>query len=231
MKKNIWIFLFVIFLIADLVGIQLQNKELQFFSKPLIIPSLIGYFYSQIQIISKGISRWVLIALLFSFAGDVLLMFDEKDSIFFLLGLSSFLLAHIFYILFFHQVRVKEKIKSNHWLLVAVVVYYAALISLLSAHLGDMKIPVLVYGIVISFMFMLAMHMLFIKNISAGKWMMFGALLFMISDSVLAINKFYQSFEGAGILIMLTYGLAQLFIVLGAVKYINLPDDKMRNKE
>lgn len=231
MKKNIWIFLFALALIADLVGIQLQNKELQFFSKPLIIPALIGYFNSQIQINSKGISRWVLIALLFSFAGDVLLMFDEKDFIFFLLGLSSFLMAHIFYILFFHQVRVKEKVKNNHWLLVAVVVYYAALISLLSAHLDDMKIPVLVYGIVISFMFMLAMHMLFIKNRSSGQWMMFGALLFVISDSVLAINKFYQSFEGAGILIMLTYGLAQLFIILGAVKYISLPDDKMRNKE
>ena len=220
MKKYFWIFLFAVVLIADLVGIQLQNKELQFFSKPLIIPALIGYFISQVQSISKGISRWVLFALLFSLAGDVLLMFDEKNSNFFLLGLSSFLLAHLFYIVFFYQIRVKEKVKSYSWLLVAVVVYYAALISLLSAYLGDMMIPVLVYGIVISFMLMLAMHMLFIKNKSAGQWMMFGALLFVISDSVLAINKFYQSFEFAGILIMLTYGLAQLFIVEGSVRYI-----------
>jgi uncharacterized membrane protein YhhN len=101
-----------------------------------------------------------------------------------------------------------------------VVVYYAALITLLSPYLADMKIPVLVYGIVISFMFMLAMHMLFIKHKTAGKWMMFGASLFVISDSVLAINKFYQSFEAAGIIIMLTYGLAQLFIVHGAVRYL-----------
>ena len=43
-----------------------------------------------------------------------------------------------------------------------------------------------------------------------------GALLFVISDSVLAINKFYQPFEVAGVIIMLTYGLAQLFIVEGA---------------
>jgi uncharacterized membrane protein YhhN len=147
-------------------------------------------------------------------------MFEEKNSIFFLLGLSAFLLAHLFYIVFFHRVRVKEKVKNNPWLLVAVVAYYAALITLLSPFLGDMKIPVLVYGIVISFMFMLAMHMLFIKNKSAGQWMMFGALLFVISDSVLAINKFYQPFEFAGILIMLTYGVAQLFIVEGASRYI-----------
>jgi hypothetical protein len=41
-----------------------------------------------------------------------------------------------------------------------------------------------------------------------------------MSDSILAINKFYQPFEAAGVLIMLTYGLAQFFIVQGAIKYI-----------
>jgi uncharacterized membrane protein YhhN len=224
MKKKYWFLLFAVILIGDLVGIQLQNKEIQIFFKPLIIPALIGYLDSRLLSITKGLSKWILGALLFSLAGDALLMFEEKDSIFFLLGLSCFLLAHIFYIVFFHHVRLKEKVKGNPWLLVVVVIYYAALITLLSPYLGDMKIPVLVYGIVISFMFMLAMHMLFIKNKAAGKWMMFGALLFVISDSVLAINKFYSSFEGAGIFIMLTYGLAQLFIVEGAARYISSTD-------
>ena len=50
--------------------------------------------------------------------------------------------------------------------------------------------------------------------------MMAGAFLFVVSDSVLAINKFYQSFEAAGIIIMLTYALAQLFIIKGATRYI-----------
>ena len=83
-----------------------------------------------------------------------------------------------------------------------------------------MKLPVRIYGIVISFMFMLALHMLFIKDKVAGKWMMLGALLFIISDSALAINKFYQPFEVASVIIMLTYGLAQLFIIEGARRYI-----------
>ena len=115
-------------------------------------------------------------------------------------------------------------VKGNPWLLVIVVIYYAALISWLSPYLADMKIPVRVYGIVISFMFMLAMHMLFIKNKKAGKWMMGGALLFVVSDSVLAINKFYHPFESAGLIIMITYGLAQLFIVKGAIDYISSGD-------
>ena len=220
MKKKYWILLFVVILIGDLVGIQLNNNLVQSFLKPLIITTLIGYFDSQLNSITKGLAKWVLFALLFSLLGDVFLMFQEKKSIFFLLGLSAFLIAHIFYIIFFHKVRVKENVKSNPWLLVVVVIYYAALISLLSPYLADMKIPVLVYGIVISFMFMLAMHMLFIKNKIAGKWMMSGALFFVLSDSILAINKFYQPFEAAGVLIMLTYGLAQLFIIEGAIRYI-----------
>jgi len=164
------------------------------------------------------------LVLLFSLLGDILLLFVAKNDIFFLLGLASFLIAHIFYIIFFHHVRVREKIKGKPWLSVSVLIYYAFLIAFLSPHLGDMRIPVLVYGVVISFMLMLALHMLFLKNKTAGQWMMAGALLFVISDSVLAVNKFYQPFEGAAVIIMLTYGLAQLFIVKGAIRYINSRD-------
>lgn len=221
MKQKHWVLLFVIVLLGDLIGIQLQNSILQFIFKPLIIPVVIGYFDSQINDITKGYNKWIVAALIFSWIGDVLLMFQDKKDIFFLLGLSSFLLAHVFYIIYFHQVRVKEKVKSNPWLLVIVVIYYAALISFLSPYLGDMKLPVRIYGIVISFMFMLALHMLFIKNKQAGKWMMIGALLFVLSDSLLALNKFYQSFEFASVMIILTYALAQLFIVKGAVDYFN----------
>jgi uncharacterized membrane protein YhhN len=221
MKEKHWILLFVIVLAGDIIGVQLDNTLLQTVFKPLIIPVLIGYFDSQIKSITTGIAKWVLFALIFSLAGDVLLMFQGKKEIFFLLGLASFLIAHVFYIVFFHHVRVRENVKSNPWLLVIVVVYYAALISWLSPFLGEMKLPVRIYGIVISIMFMLAMHVLSIKTKMAGSWMMWGAFLFVISDSVLAINKFYQPFGVANVIIMLTYGLAQLFIVKGAANYIN----------
>lgn len=224
MKKKHWILLFAIVLFGELLGIQLENNILQFIFKPLIIPVVIGYFDSQINNITKGYNKWIVAALIFSWIGDVLLMFQDKKDIFFLLGLSSFLLAHVFYIIYFHNVRIKENVKSNPWFLVIVVVYYAALISFLSPYLGDMKLPVRVYGIVISFMFMLALHMLFIRNKVAGKWMMIGALLFVISDSLLALNRFYQPFEFAGILIILTYALAQFFIAKGAVDYFNSAD-------
>ena len=51
--------------------------------------------------------------------------------------------------------------------------------------------------------------------------MMAGAMLFIISDSLLAINKFYYPFQMAGIFVMVTYGLAQYFITYGAIRYIS----------
>ncbi len=221
MRKDFWIIVFIAVLIAHLTGIWLDSSLLQIYSKPLLIPTLIAYLLSQTRNSASNLKKWVLFALLFSWVGDVLLMFVPTNDIYFLLGLAAFLLAHIFYILFFHFTRLKEQIKSNPWLLVVVVIYYALLINWLSPYLDDMKIPVRVYGVVISFMLMLAMHMIGISNKKAGQWMMIGALLFVISDSVLAINKFYKPFELAGVIIMLTYGLAQLFIVKGAVSYIN----------
>lgn len=221
MKNEYWIIAFILLLIAHLSGIQLHNQPVQYFTKPILIPVLGGYFLFQINAITSTLKKWILLALIFSCCGDVLLMFVSTNELFFLLGLASFFIAHIFYIIFFHHVRVRENIKSNPWLLVIVVIFYATLISWLSPYLGELKLPVRMYGIIISIMFMLAMHMLYIKNKIAGKWMMMGALLFIISDSVLAINKFYQPFEVANVTIMLTYGLAQLFIVKGAADYIN----------
>lgn len=220
MKKNYWIILFSITLLANLSGIYLNNEALQYASKPLLVIILVGYFLVQTRLWKSNLKKWIVTALFFSWAGDVLLIFQPKDEIFFLLGLSAFLLAHIFYIVFFHNIRIRDEVRSSWLLLLLVVIYYAILITILSPYLGKMKLPVRIYGIVISFMFLLAMHMLFIKNKTAGRWMMIGALLFVVSDSILAINKFYQSFEFAGIIIMLKYGLAQLFIIQGGVLYI-----------
>ena len=193
---------------------------IRYFSKPLIIIFLIGYFVSQLSNIESSLKKWVISALIFSCLGDILLLFEPGDSRFFLFGLSAFLMAHIIYIFFFHQVRIIENIRGKTWLLLPVAVYYAFIITWLSPYLGDMKIPVRIYAVVISFMFMLALHMLFISNKKAGWCMAGGAFLFVLSDSLLAVNKFYGSFEFAGIAIMLTYGFAQFLIVKGAIDYI-----------
>ncbi len=226
MRKRNWIILFSIILIANIAGGLLKDPWLDYISKPLIVISIAGYFLSQTAGSSTALKKWVLLALFFSWVGDILLMFQATAKLFFLLGLSSFLLAHIFYIIFFQTIRAREKTEPKVWLLLIVLVYYTPLISFLSPHLHDMKLPVIIYGAVISLMLSLAMDMLFIPDKRAGRWMMTGAVLFVLSDSVLAINQFYQSFQPAGVIIMLTYGLAQLFITEGAINYITSVDKK-----
>lgn len=221
MQKRYTIFIFLIILIINLCGIYAGNGLIESISKPLLMVVLMGYFIWDTKKYSSVLKKWVLSALFFSWVGDILLMFVTNNSIFFLAGLSSFLIAHIFYILFFHSVRVKEFIKGKIFLLFPVLIFYVVLMTLLSPGLGTMKLPVRIYGVFIFFMLMLAMHMLYIRNRKAGLLMMIGALLFVISDSVLAVNKFYSEFNGAGIVIMLTYGIAQLMITEGAISYVS----------
>ena len=208
-------------LLIDLVAIYSNNESLRFITKPLLMPLLAIYLLLQTISATSSLKVWVFLALFFSWVGDILLLFEERASNFFLFGLSAFLIAQVFYIVFFHNIRMKEYIRGNALLLLLVIVYYSVLFSVLSPYLGTMRLPVRIYGVVLSFMVMLAMHTMLGKNKKAALWIMMGAILFVTSDSILAFNKFFSSFNYAGLIIMFTYGLAQLFITEGAVKYIN----------
>ena len=220
MNKSSWIILFIVILLTDLFAVYTNNETLRYITKPLLMPVLIAFFIFQTKNFASSLKKWIVLALVFSWLGDMLLMFESADSNFFIFGLVAFLIAHIFYILFYENVIRKEELRKNYWWFLPVIIYYIALIYILSPNLGDMKLPVRIYGIVISYMLIQALQTGRIKDFGAATLMIAGAVLFITSDSILAINKFYEPFEYAGIAIMLTYGIAQLLITLGAVRYI-----------
>ena len=219
-RKTNWLFPFFVVFIADLVAVYLGEESFRQVTKPFLMTFLILYFTRETYFIKDISKKLIVLALIFSWLGDVLLMFETKNENFFIFGLVAFLIAHIFYILFFEKIILAENLKKRYWLFLPVMVYYVVLISVLSPTLEDMKWPVRVYGIVISYMLIKALQTGWIKNRKSALYLISGAILFVISDSILALNKFYQSFEYAGIFIMVTYGLAQLLIVLGAVRHI-----------
>ena len=221
MNKKFWIILYLAVLAADLFAVYTNNETLRYITKPLLMPLLIVLFIFQTTGFNSSLKKWIVLALAFSWAGDVLLIFESTNGNFFIFGLVAFLIGHIFYILFFENVIRKEGLRKNYWWFLPVIVYYIALIYFLSPKLGDMRLPVRIYGIVISYMLIQALQTGKIKNMAAATLMIGGAVLFITSDSILAVNKFYESFAYAGIAIMLTYGIAQLLITLGAVKYIS----------
>ena len=220
MKKFAWLFSFVFVLFTHLLAIYFKEESLRFISKSLLMPILAIYFLSETRDSVSDLKLWILLALFFSWVGDVLLMFEQNNEVFFLMGLVAFLAAQIAYIVFFHAMRMRENIRGNVLLLLLVVVYYSVLISVLSPHLGSMKLPVRIYGVVLSFMLMLAMHTMLGRTRKAGRWLMAGAVLFVASDSLLAVNKFLLPLDYASLVVMVTYGLGQLLIIEGAAKYI-----------
>lgn len=218
-------FLFVIASIAEIALISRGNETLRIITKPLIIPILAGiYHLNAIPSTRKNYKDPVLLGLFFSWIGDILLQHDE----FFIPGLISFLTAHIFYIFFFSTTQSANTsfFKLRPVMLIAVIAYLIELMLLLWPHLGGMKIPVLIYGITISTMLSAAFWQYQKLDNTTALYFIIGAGFFVASDSILALNKFKKPFDSAGIYIMSTYILAQLFIVLGAIRYRNIPQEQ-----
>ncbi len=228
MRKSIWIILFLLALATVLVGEYLKNESLRLVSKPLLMLLLGIYFLTETKNKSTSLKAWIALALFFSWIGDILLMFEHQHKNYFLFGLSAFFLAQVFYIIFFHNIRMRENIRGNALLLLVVVVYYYILVYLLNPYLHELSLPVRIYGVVLSFMLMLAMHTTFSRNKKAGWLMTIGAILFVISDSLLAIDKFYSALPNAGLIIIFTYGVAQLLIIIGAIEYIRSQPDNLK---
>jgi uncharacterized membrane protein YhhN len=156
--------------------------------------------------------------LLFSWAGDVVLEFSKNNGNIFIIGLACFLLAHIMYFTVFVITPGKNSILSSRfYLLVPVIIYGIVLVSFLYDDLADMRLPVIAYAIVILIMLAGAVNRIEKVKTESYYLVLTGAILFVISDSVIAVNKFSHQFESSGVLIMSTYVIAQYLIVTGYI--------------
>lgn len=203
MKRNILLILLLLAFLADLFFIYQGNHESRFFTKPLLIPLLAGFYVVRAHEQKRKINRLFFSGLFLSFLGDVFLLFPEG----FLPGLISFLLAHVCYIFCFK----KLKIKNLPIFIPPVLVYLFTLLYILFPYLNGMKIPVVIYGITIS-------TMLYFSICTKNKLLILGALLFIISDSVLSYSMFVEGKTEWNLLVMISYITAQLFLVLGILK-------------
>jgi uncharacterized membrane protein YhhN len=153
-----------------------------------------------------------------------LLMFADRDEAFFMMGLLAFLIGHILYIFTYRQhqsgdpekgLLSTQKIRYSF----PVILAGTGLIVILFPTLRGLKLPVLVYSVAIMIMVITALFRYGRTNTDSF-WLVFGgSVLFMISDSILALNKFYSPIPLAGFLIMLTYSAAQYLIVKGIIRH------------
>jgi uncharacterized membrane protein YhhN len=216
-----------LFALAALSNLLAQVRPLEtvnMISKILLMPALALLFIFSGGKRLGGLFYPALAALLFSWFGDVFLLYQNGKSVFFMLGLLAFLLAHLLYIYLFRRCRHAAAAEVPRVFLYSRIVFLvfagSFLYTLLFPHLGDLRLPVALYTAVIIAM---AITALLRKERSSGKSFLLvygGALLFVLSDSLLAIDRFHSPVQLGGLLIMGSYILAQYLIVSGLVAHI-----------
>lgn len=199
--------------------ILLYNLEnIAWYLKGLLIPILWLAVYLSEDFPSKKI---LLGALLFSWIGDVILLFADKAEIYFILGLVAFLISHVIYIILFNKQNKPDVPKNKGLFFIGlgfILVYLATMLIVLLPKLGDLQLPVIVYALTISTMLLYAFSGYLIWKKPANTYILVGAIIFVLSDSILAMDKFYEPIYKNSFFIMLTYLMAQYLIVIGILK-------------
>jgi uncharacterized membrane protein YhhN len=149
---------------------------------------------------------WLVAALALSVMGDAWLMFPG----FFVQGLASFLLAHLCFLVVYRQ--------GVGWFpsraaLAVSLAYGAAMFAYLLPHLGaGLRMPVAAYVLVIALMGAQAVGRALVRGTVGDRWIAVGAVLFMASDSLLAVNRFVAPIPLSPLWILSTYFTAQLLM-------------------
>jgi uncharacterized membrane protein YhhN len=194
----------------------------RYITKPLLMPVLMLVLWLESGG-SNMFTKLVFLALACSWAGDISLMFTG----YFIYGLAFFLIAHIFYLVSILQIKGQKGILQFQPLFaLPIVVYLVLLLSLLSGFLDKLKTPVFVYSIVICSFWTASMNLFWKTDRKTASLFFFGSLQFVLSDSLLAVNRFVYPYSLLPGLVMATYCAAQFLLIRGAISY-----NKKRNFE
>ena len=171
--RKIYLYIFLIFAVAYIGTLPFQPYPGDFAVKsiPIISLSILA-----LTAVAGLRGRLLFIALLFSAAGDVALaLYGGKV---FIIGLGLFLIAQVVYTVTFS--RDFKARKSRVPVVVLLVIYALTMAFILTPSLGEMRMPVYFYLTVITLMGIFA-----VLRASKGKLVLYGALSFIASDSIL----------------------------------------------
>jgi uncharacterized membrane protein YhhN len=215
------IFLIAAFIFAALEAMALQKKwfRLEVVAKPAVMITLFLWLWMRVGL--DGAVGWFGLGILLSLLGDVLLMVSLDR--FFMAGLIAFLFAHIAYVVGFN-IPVPEMSVWGIALAVIIGIGGARVIRRILAPLeskgqGRMRMPIIVYGVVISVMLLSAMLKQVDVTWEAGAAVLvsLGAFLFYISDIILAWNKFVAPIQHGRIYNIAAYHLGQIALIAGVI--------------
>ncbi|MCA9836558.1 MAG: lysoplasmalogenase [Trueperaceae bacterium] len=192
--------------ICAIIAGQKSSRAFYLF-KPLTTVMIILYGLLALESLNDRRGIAVIIGLLFSLLGDTLLMFPRA----FVAGLASFLVTHLLYSLAFFS---GFSTGGLVFIALPLVIYGFIMLLLLWSKLGTLKVPVMLYILAILFMtYQAGERWLELRDL-ASLLAFSGTLLFALSDSLLAFDRFRQRLEYAQSWVLSTYYAAQWLIAL-----------------
>ena len=194
----------VLLLRAEARGLRRQV----YLFKPLTTTLILVLALATPSPVSSAYQTAVVLGLLFSLAGDVFLMLPSDR---FVAGLASFLVAHLCYIAAFLPAADGA---MSAWALLPFLLYGAVLLRVLWPHLGRLAGPVLLYSATLLVMGWQAAEQHLALHTAGTLAALVGAMLFVVSDSLLAFNRFVRPFRAAQPVVLSTYFAAQWLIAL-----------------
>lgn len=220
-KYGMWIFLAVLAL--HCIAIALHLDLVRTVSKVLLMPVLLSWLWPLRA--RRSDFAAAALALGFAWAGDILL--TGSGDLYFLCGMLAFCGTHICNtVLFTRQGRKgRRSVPAAIVAAVLLIALSAAVWLMLGDRLGVFKIPVLVYMGLIGVMAVTAAAL---PRVTGHRRTAFiaGASLFVVSDTLLAFNRFSWHQTTAGIAVMALYGAAQLCLTTGYRKLLSTADRK-----
>jgi len=221
-KSQILLHVIIIpFVLLELYSRWIENVNLEYIAKPLLMLWIAAYFL----LYSKGIKQriTIVLAFFFSWLGDMFLMLANSNEILFYAGVGGFFIAQLLYIYTFLYVSGDRTaagyLSARPLMLVPFIVYLAGMLFMLVPDMEGIMIPVIaIYAISLIAMSLAALNRRTRVDRQSYRLVFIGSVFFVVSDSLIAINRFTFYFEKASFIIILTYLTAQYLIMRGLLK-------------
>jgi uncharacterized membrane protein YhhN len=188
--------------------------------KGLLMPVLLVIAWQNLR--GTKIVAPVLLAITCSWFGDVLLLFDDQK-LFFMLGIGAFLLAQVAYIIAYFKATDTNFepliIRKYPLIPVGLALLPALILRVVAPYAGDLLVPVVIYSGALLIMVTAAVARYAKTSLPSFLHVTLGAFLFMLSDTLIAFDRFLNNVPLSGMFIMSTYMAAQWLILNGLIRH------------
>ncbi len=208
--------------LAQIIAILFDIELLDRVSKSVLMFSLLVYFWDQTE--EHKDTKWArftTLAIVFTWIGDIMFMLYIKNFLFFFVGISTYIAAHIFFLLAFSKASYSGKLKFNFSLVPLLAIGHIILMAyLILPYLdGVIQVPIALYAFSTLALVVFAWYRKSQTKSDSFIWVFLGVVLIVISDSVLAINRFSNTIPYAQYVTTTCFIVAHWFIITGLIRH------------